>query len=81
MQIMKPTGEKAYTRAGSFKRDSDGKIVTSDGYAWNQVLLYPIIPSQSPLNMTEQFLRRYQINRNLSRLERLSLQPSPTPQV
>lgn len=31
-----PNGEDAYTRAGSFKRDGDGRITTSEGY--------PIIP-------------------------------------
>ena len=30
-QIMQPNGEVAYTRAGSFKLDSEGKIVSSDG--------------------------------------------------
>ncbi|MCX5807259.1 MAG: flagellar basal-body rod protein FlgG [Proteobacteria bacterium] len=33
LQVVMPTGEKAYTRAGSLKRDSDGKVVTSDGYS------------------------------------------------
>lgn len=32
LTVILPTGEKGYTRAGSLKRDSDGKIVTSDGY-------------------------------------------------
>jgi flagellar basal-body rod protein FlgG len=32
-QISMPDGEIAYTRAGSFKLDSEGRIVTSDGYA------------------------------------------------
>jgi len=31
-QILKPDGETAYTRAGAFKIDSQGRIVTSDGY-------------------------------------------------
>lgn len=31
-QVMMPDGTMAYTRDGSFKRDSDGNIVTSDGY-------------------------------------------------
>ena len=35
-QVALPNGEDAYTRAGSLKRDSDGRITTSDGY--------PIIP-------------------------------------
>ena len=31
-QITKPDGDIAYTRDGSFKLDSDGRIVTSDGF-------------------------------------------------
>jgi flagellar basal-body rod protein FlgG len=31
-QILQPSGEVAYSRAGSFKMDSQGRIVTSDGY-------------------------------------------------
>jgi flagellar basal-body rod protein FlgG len=32
LQISLPSGEKAYTRAGALKRDSEGRICTSDGY-------------------------------------------------
>ncbi len=32
IQILLPSGEKAYTRAGAFKKDSEGRICTSDGY-------------------------------------------------
>lgn len=31
-QIMQPDGEVAYSRSGAFKLNSEGKIVTSDGY-------------------------------------------------
>jgi flagellar basal-body rod protein FlgG len=31
-QVMRPNGELAYTRAGSFSLDNQGRIVTSDGY-------------------------------------------------
>ena len=31
-QILQPNGETAYTRAGSFKLDNEGRIVSSDGY-------------------------------------------------
>ena len=31
-QIVLPDGETAYTRAGNFKLDSEGRIVTVDGY-------------------------------------------------
>jgi len=37
-QVLLPDGTTAYTRDGSFKIDSDGRIVTSNGY-----LLYPEI--------------------------------------
>ncbi len=35
-QVQLPSGEEVYTRAGTFKKDSTGRIVTSDGY--------PLIP-------------------------------------
>ncbi len=31
-QVLLPNGDLAYTRAGAFKLDDEGKIVTSDGY-------------------------------------------------
>lgn len=31
LPIMRPTGEQAYTRAGSLKLDAEGRLVTSDG--------------------------------------------------
>lgn len=31
-QVELPNGETAYTRAGAFKRDGDGRMTTSDGY-------------------------------------------------
>lgn len=31
-QILQPNGELAYTRAGTFKLDSEGRVVTSDGF-------------------------------------------------
>ncbi len=31
-QVRTPSGDTAYTRDGSFKKDSEGKLVTSDGY-------------------------------------------------
>lgn len=31
-QVLQPNGETAYTRAGAFKLDKDGRIVTSDGF-------------------------------------------------
>jgi flagellar basal-body rod protein FlgG len=32
IQILLPSGDKAYTRSGAFKRDSEGRICTPDGY-------------------------------------------------
>lgn len=40
-QIMQPNGEIAYSRAGSFKLDKDGSIVTSDGYLMEPGLSLP----------------------------------------
>jgi flagellar basal-body rod protein FlgG len=43
-QVELPDGETAYTRDGSFKKDSEGRLVTSDG---NPVLPEIVIPENS----------------------------------
>jgi len=43
-QVQQPDGTTAYTRAGTFKKDSTGKIVTSDGYS---LLPEVVIPNNS----------------------------------
>ncbi|RMG67002.1 MAG: flagellar basal-body rod protein FlgG [Nitrospirae bacterium] len=40
-QIIKPDGEVAYTRAGTFKLDSEGRIVNSEGYALEPEITIP----------------------------------------
>jgi len=40
-QISLPSGQVAYTRAGAFKMDSDGNIVTSDGYLLDPPIAIP----------------------------------------
>lgn len=40
-QIIKPDGEIAYTRAGTFKLDSEGRIVNSEGYALEPEITIP----------------------------------------
>lgn len=40
-QIIQPNGETAYSRGGSFKIDSDGRVVTSDGFALEPELTIP----------------------------------------
>jgi flagellar basal-body rod protein FlgG len=40
-QVNTPEGEIAYTRAGSFKLDGDGNIVTSDGYLLEPQITIP----------------------------------------
>ncbi len=40
-QVLMPDNSKAYTRAGSFKLDSTGKIVTSDGYPIEPAITLP----------------------------------------
>ncbi len=41
-QILQPSGEVAYTRAGSFKMDSEGRIVTSDGFLMEPEIAVPL---------------------------------------
>jgi flagellar basal-body rod protein FlgG len=40
-QIAQPNGEIAYSRAGAFKLDSQGRIVTSDGYPLDPEISIP----------------------------------------
>ena len=40
-QIVMPDGNIAYTRAGSFKSDSQGRIVTSDGFPMKGQIVMP----------------------------------------
>jgi flagellar basal-body rod protein FlgG len=40
-QVPKPDGEMAYTRSGAFKLDSEGRIVTSDGYPIEPAVTIP----------------------------------------
>lgn len=40
-QIMQPNGEVAYSRSGAFKLNSNGEIVTSDGYLLEPAITVP----------------------------------------
>ncbi len=40
-QVLKPNGEVGYTRAGTFKLDSNGNLVTSDGYPMEPPIAIP----------------------------------------
>jgi len=40
-QVVMPDGENAYTRAGAFKLNSEGQIVTSDGYLMEPEITIP----------------------------------------
>lgn len=40
-QVVQPNGEIAYTRAGAFKLDSEGRIVTSDGFSMEPEISVP----------------------------------------
>ena len=40
-QVMLPSGEVAYTRAGAFKKDSEGNMVTSDGFKLEPSVVIP----------------------------------------
>jgi flagellar basal-body rod protein FlgG len=40
-QIAQPNGDLAYTRAGNFKIDSEGRMVTPDGYLLNPEITIP----------------------------------------
>jgi flagellar basal-body rod protein FlgG len=40
-QVQRPDGTTAYTRAGSFKKDGTGRVVTSDGYVLQPSVVLP----------------------------------------
>ena len=40
-QVTLPDGETAYTRAGAFKKDSEGRVCTSDGYLISPSITIP----------------------------------------
>jgi flagellar basal-body rod protein FlgG len=40
-QIQQPNGDIAYTRAGAFKKDSQGRLVTSDGFTLDPEITIP----------------------------------------
>jgi flagellar basal-body rod protein FlgG len=40
-QVQQPSGETAYTRAGTFKKDSEGRLVTSDGFTVQPEITIP----------------------------------------
>ena len=40
-EIELPTGDTAYTRAGTFKKDGSGRMVTSDGYPMQPEIVIP----------------------------------------
>jgi len=41
LQVTLPSGDRAYTRDGSLKRDSEGRMVTSDGYPIEPTITIP----------------------------------------
>ncbi len=41
-QVLQPNGDTAYTRAGTFKVDSEGRVVTSDGFPMEPEMSIPI---------------------------------------
>ena len=47
-QIQQPSGETAYTRAGAFKKDGQGRVVTSEGFALQPEITIP----QNALSVT-----------------------------
>jgi flagellar basal-body rod protein FlgG len=40
-QVMRPSGEIAFTRAGNLKTDADGRLVTNDGFAVEPAITVP----------------------------------------
>jgi flagellar basal-body rod protein FlgG len=47
-QVLMPDGTTSYTRAGAFKMDNEGRVVTSDGYTLEPAITIP----ENTLNIT-----------------------------
>jgi flagellar basal-body rod protein FlgG len=39
--VLQPNGEVAYSRAGTFKTDSQGRVVTAQGYLLEPAIVLP----------------------------------------
>jgi flagellar basal-body rod protein FlgG len=51
-QVELPNGDTGYTRAGAFKRDSNGRLTTSDGYPISPAITIPDGASQISIGET-----------------------------
>jgi flagellar basal-body rod protein FlgG len=51
-QVETPNGDTSYTRAGAFKRDSNGRLTTSDGYPISPAITIPDGASQISIGET-----------------------------
>jgi len=53
LQVELPSGETAYTRAGALKRDSDGRVTTSDGYPITPGITIPDATREETITISE----------------------------
>lgn len=70
-QIQQPDGTIAYTRDGSFKRDGNGQVVTSDGLLLSPQITLP--PNASNLAVTPEGTVTVMVNNNVTTVGQVTL--------
>jgi flagellar basal-body rod protein FlgG len=72
-QIELPTGETAYTRAGSFQLSAEGKIVTADGYTVRGAGTIPRDATDVTINTSGEVLVKQPSSTQVTRVGQLEL--------
>lgn len=72
-QVLLPNGQTAYTRDGSFKRDANGQLVTSDGYQMQPAITIPSDANQIVINPDGNVFVRQSGSQTLNQVGQLQL--------
>lgn len=72
-QVIGPTGETLYTRAGAFNKNANGQLVSIDGYLVQPQITVPQNTLQVIVNDTGQVFARIDGQQNLQQLGQLTL--------
>ena len=78
-QISLPSGENAYTRAGSFQLSATGQIVNTDGYTVQPGITIPANAVDVTINASGEVLVKIDGQVNVTNVGRLQLASFPNP--
>jgi flagellar basal-body rod protein FlgG len=79
IQVTMPDGTLAYTRAGSFKKDSEGRICTSDGYLVTPNITIPTNATKTSIGSDGTVSVQVQGQSSLSQIGKIELASFPNP--